>query len=185
MQQCLVTVLIATLATLALSGCAAPQPKAGMPTDLSGDQQTTGVVSPPASATTGTQPGPAQQVPATGLPSAKFCDDGEAYLAKFPGLPQVKSTSGTTDLRGAIGCAFTVVPRDASDPVAYLSSMFFEDSGDLAIFKGDCQDGQIAPGATRIKADWVQPGWSAWKAHPSAIFSWQYSARRSTSSRLR
>lgn len=164
MQQCFATVLIAALATLALSGCAAPQPKAGTPSDLSGDQPSTGVAPSPASATTGPQPGPAQQVPATGLPSAKFCDDGEAYLAKFPGLPRVRSTTGTTALRGTISCAFTAVPRDASDPVAYLSSLFIEDSNDLAIFKGDCQDGQLAPGATRIKADWIQPGWSAWTA---------------------
>jgi hypothetical protein len=104
-----------------------------------------------------------------GLPSAKFCDDGEAYLAKFPSLPQVKSTSATTDLSGTISCAFTALPGDASAPVAFLSSMNLGDSDDRAIFNGDCDDGQLAPGATRINADWVQPRWSAWTAPPDTF----------------
>lgn len=165
MQQYLATVLAAAMGTLALSGCMAPQPTTGMP-----HLQSTGVASPPASATTGPLIGPAQQVPKTGLPSAQFCDDGEAYLAKFPGLPQVNSTSGTTDLRGTISCAFTAVPGDASVPVAHLSSLTLGDSADRAIFKGDCDDGQLAPGATRITADWVQSrGWSAWTAPPDTF----------------
>ena len=167
MQQNFATVLAASFATLALSGCMAPQPQAGKPTDVSGNQQSTGVAvaSPPASATTDLVIGRAQQVPTTGLPSAQFCDDGEAYLAKFPGLPRVNSTSGTTDLQGTIGCAFRAVPGDASVPVAYLSSLALGDSADRAIFRADCDDGQLAPGATRIDADWVRsPGWSAWTA---------------------
>jgi hypothetical protein len=104
------------------------------------------------------------------LPSAQFCDDGEAYLAKFPSLPKVNSTLGTTDLRGTIGCAFTAVPGDASVPVAYLSSLTLGGSDDRALFKGDCEEGQLAPGATRINADWVQSrGWSAWTA-PQGTF---------------
>ena len=170
MQQNFATVLAASFATLALSGCMAPQPQAGMPTDLSGNQQSTGVASPPASATTDLLIGRAQQVPTTGLPSAQFCDDGEAYLAKFPSLPRVNSTSGTTDLQGTISCAFTAVPGDASVPVAYLSSLTLGDPADRAIFKADCDDGQLAPGATRINADWVQSrGWSAWTTPPDTF----------------
>lgn len=147
MPKCFATVLVAALAVLALSGCAVLQPKA-----------------PPAPSETGPRIRPGHQAPAMGLPSAQFCDEGEAYLAKFPGLPQVKSTSGTTDLSGTISCAFTALPRDATAPVAYLSSLTLGDSDDRAIFTGDCDDGQLAPGATRIIADWVQPQWSAWTA---------------------
>lgn len=157
MQQCFATVLASALATLAFSGCAIAQPNVGI--------QTAGVTPPPGTATTGSQTSPAQQVPTIGLPSLQFCDDGEAYLSKFPGLPQVKSTSGTSDLHGTVSCAFRAVPGDASVPVAYLSSLTLSDSGERAIFKGDCDDGQLAPGATRISAYWVRSrGWSAWTA---------------------
>lgn len=125
---------------------------------------------PPASSATApavTTPSPElpQRVPATGRPSAQFCDAGEKYLAKFPGLPRVRPPAGSSTLPAATICVYTATIGDVTVPIATLGALDLAGAdAEIAIIKKSCTDGTgLAPGATKIDALWVQSrGWSGW-----------------------
>lgn len=166
MQQRFGTLLAVAVAALALSACGGQQPAADATSAPAVAAQTTASTSAPAPATSSPSSEPPLRVPASGLPSAQFCEAGEKYLVKFPDLPRVQPPAGGTTVAEAKICAYTSVIGDTSAPMATLAALpLTGDSDELAKIKGICETGSVAPGATKIDAEWVlSRGWSGWTA---------------------
>lgn len=164
MQQRFALVLAAAIAVLAVSGCGGQQPATDVDRTKEAEPEPSALS---ATAATAATPSPElpKRVPATGRPSAQFCDAGEKYLAKFPGLPRVQPPAGSSTPPAANICAYTAVIGDITKPIASLGALDLAgDDAELAIIRKSCTDGTgLAPGATKIDAVWVQSrGWSGW-----------------------
>lgn len=110
-------------------------------------------------------------MPTTGLPSEQFCAAGETYLAKFPGLPQVKPPIGATPVSAITMCAFTARVGDMSAPVAALGAVdLTREVKEGAMFKQLCSDdSSLKPGFSSIDLQWAKSrGWSVWGATSSS-----------------
>lgn len=162
MQHRLTTVLAVALTAIALSGCGGGQP-ADVTSPPAVDPQTTATIS---ALTPDPSSGLGQQPPTTGLPSAQFCDAGEKYLVKFPDLARVQPPAGSAAAGTVLMCVYTPVIGDMAAPTASLAAgPLTGDSDELPKMKKLCEAANAAPGATPIRADWVQSrGWSGWTA---------------------
>lgn len=168
MHQRFTTVLTATLTALALSGCGNQQPSSAVPS-APGVESSTAVTSPSSTVTAAASPSSAQpsRIPTTGLPSAQFCDAGEKYLVKFPGLPRVQPPARATSESATSMCVYTAVTGDVTAATATLAGGELADDGDeLPMFKRLCaNDAELVPGGVTIAEEWVLArGWSGWTA---------------------
>lgn len=176
MQLSFATVLTAALAALAMTGCGSqqPAPEVSSSQQLAPDVSSAQSTAPPpstsapasASATASPSSELPRRVPTTGLPSAQFCEAGEIYLGKFPGLPRVQPPKGAATVPTTTRmCAYMAVIGDLSAPAATLGVMDWSGGSDeILMMKRICTgDDELTPSVTKIDADWVQSrGWNGW-----------------------
>lgn len=176
MQQSFATVLTAALAALAMTGCGPQQPAPAVPSsqqsapEVSSAASTAPLPSSSESASVAATASPSSEltrkIPTTGLPSAQFCEAGETYLAKFPGLPRVQPPKGAAaEPTTTRMCAYMAVIGDLSAPAATLGVMDWSGGSDeIPMMKRICTgDDELTPSVTKIDADWVQSrGWNGW-----------------------
>lgn len=118
-----------------------------------------------------TSTGPAGKIPATGQPSAQFCENAGAFLFRFPDVPLYRPDPDVPKPMGTLICWYTNDPTDALKGVT-LEAQTVKGDEDRAAFTELCDDGKLGPGSTRITAGWVTDhGWSAWIAQHDPTFS--------------
>jgi hypothetical protein len=169
MQQLFTAALAAALAALSLSGCGGQQPAQDVSTQPTSGQPRAAASAWPSTSTAASPSVEAPMpVPATGLPSAQFCEGGAKYLVKFPGLPRVQPPAGSTPVPAPMMCVYTAVGGDLTGaPAATLAGVDLSgDSDEMPMFKRLCaKDTELVPSGVAVDLPWVlSRGWSGWTA---------------------
>lgn len=183
MNQSAAGILLVAALTLSIVSCAASRPAPDSSISPASDSEASATVPVPdassaqsadpqpstgtsasTSATASPSLEPPRRAPRTGLPSAQFCNAGETYLGKFPGLPRVQPPGAATVPPPSM-CVYMSGVGDSSVPTAMLSFLDLSGRSDeIPKFKKSCEEGfELAPTISKIDADWAQSrGWSGW-----------------------